>query len=264
MIREVERYWNAQPCGIKHSDAEVGSLDWAGDTYERRIIVQPHTIKFTSFWPGSRILELGCGTGADTFSFAVDGHEVTAVDISQNSIELARQRMGHYLDMYYPDAIWFVPEFIHGDIEALPELLGKREAYDLIYSFGVLHHTPHPERVLTALRDYRHKDTELRIMVYHRYSWKALRIALGLSQPEAQADCPLARTYSKREIAKLLFECGWQVTAMRVEHIFPYNLAAYKAGRYEKVWLARILPRRVWRWIEQRIGWHLLVEARPL
>src|ERR1700739_509502 len=65
--------------------------------------------------------------------------------------------------------------------------------FDLIWSFGVLHHTPHPEKVLRLAHERLKLDGDLRIMLYAKYSWKNLFTG---QQPEAQAGCPLVRWYS--------------------------------------------------------------------
>ena len=43
--------------------------------------------------PGSRILDLGCGSGCDAAHFAAQGHRVTAIDWSPAMVSEARRRM---------------------------------------------------------------------------------------------------------------------------------------------------------------------------
>ena len=75
--------------------------------------------------------------------------------------------------------------------------------YDLVYSFGVIHHTPHPEAVIAQVRQYMHRESLFKIMVYNKMSWKVLWIilkygkgafgksdALIAQHSEAQTGCP--------------------------------------------------------------------------
>jgi SAM-dependent methyltransferase len=148
------------------------------------------------------------------------------------------------------------------------------EPYDLIYSFGVIHHTPHPERVITEMRHYARSGTTVKVMVYHRYSWKVLWILLtyGKGQfwrlaelvaqySEAQTGCPVTYTFTKREIRDLLERHGFRVTEIWVDHIFPYRIPDYVQYRYVKVWYFRWMPQPLFRWLERHFGWHICVTA---
>jgi SAM-dependent methyltransferase len=150
------------------------------------------------------------------------------------------------------------------------------EPYDLVYSFGVIHHTPHPERVLQQIRQYVKPGSSVRIMVYSRWSWKVLWVLFvyGKGQfwkldrliaeySEAQTGCPVTYSYSRAEGRKLLEDYGFRVDHLFVDHIFPYSIPEYKEYRYKKVWYFRWLPRSVFRWLERAFGWHLCLIAEP-
>ncbi len=52
-------------------------------------------------------------------------------------------------------------------------------ACDLVYSLGVIHHSPYPERIIDQIRKhYVYKGSILKIMAYHRYPWKVFRMLL--------------------------------------------------------------------------------------
>jgi SAM-dependent methyltransferase len=267
----VREFWDSRPCNLRHSAARIGTREYFDEVEARKYFVEPHIPGFAEFgrWAGRRVLEIGCGLGTDTISFARAGAHITAVDLSPRSLALAKQRAEVF---ELSDRV----RFVEADAERLADFL-EPEPYDLVYSFGVIHHSPHPARILEQVR--RHfvaPDGALKVMVYHRWSSKALGILLREAHgafwkleeeiarhSEAQTGCPVTYTYSRAEGKRLLQRSGFAVTDLKVDHIFPYRVDAYVQYRYEKAMPFRVLPLRVMRWLERRWGWHLCLTARP-
>jgi 2-polyprenyl-3-methyl-5-hydroxy-6-metoxy-1,4-benzoquinol methylase len=269
-LSAVEKYWNDRPCNLRHSLKEAGTREYFDEVERRKYMVEPHIPGFADFerWRGKKVLEIGCGLGTDTMNFARHGAQVTAVDLSEKSLELARRRARVF---GLEDRI----TFIQADAEHLSERV-PAESYDLIYSFGVIHHTPHPERVLEQLRQFAKPDTTVKIMVYNRRSWKVLWILarygkgafweldrLIATHSEAQTGCPVTYVYSKRQGAELLAHGDFQVTKAEVDHIFPYRIPDYVQYRYVRVWYFRWMPEFLFRALERMAGWHLCLTAAP-
>src|SRR5262245_38982861 len=93
-IEDVQNFWDSRPCNIRHSPREVGTKDYFDEVEARKYFVEPHIPLFAEFerWKGKRILEIGCGIGTDTINFARQGGEVTVVELSRASMEIARTR----------------------------------------------------------------------------------------------------------------------------------------------------------------------------
>ncbi|HYW97661.1 MAG TPA: class I SAM-dependent methyltransferase [Candidatus Elarobacter sp.] len=270
-IARVRDYWNECPCNIRHSTAPVGTKAYFDEVEARKYFVEYHIPGFAEFarWNGKKVLEIGCGIGTDTINFARAGAQVTTVDLSEKSMELARQRAAVF---GLEDRI----RFCAGNAEQLSAFVPP-EPYDLIYSFGVIHHTPNPEAVLEQLRKYAGPGTTVKIMVYHRRSWKVAWILategkgqfwklqdLVAKNSEAQTGCPVTYTYTRREGRQLLERPGFRVTDVQAEHIFAYRIADYVKYRYVKEWYFRWMPRPLFRWLERRFGWHLLLTAQAV
>lgn len=269
-ISKVNEYWNARPCNIRHSAKPVGSREYFDEVEARKYFVESHIPRFAGFerWRGKRVLEIGCGIGTDTISFARAGAQVTAVDLTEKSLEVARQRARVFgLD----DRI----TFLQANAERLSDFVGV-EPYDLIYSFGVIHHTPHPDRVLDQIRKFVAPESTVKIMVYNRWSWKVLWILFvyGKGQfwklnqliaeySEAQTGCPVTYSYSRSDGRQWLESHGFRVTDVMVDHIFPYSIPEYKEYRYRKVWYLRWMPKPLFRALERAFGWHLCLTAKP-
>jgi len=179
----------------------VGTRQYFDEVETRKYFVEPHIPLFAEFerWRGKKVLEIGCGIGTDTINFARAGAQVSTVDLSEKSMELARKRAATF---GLEEQIRFYP----GNAEQLSTFVPVAP-YDLIYSFGVIHHTPHPEAVLEQLRPYTKPGTVVKIMVYHR----------------------------KKH--------GLRVTDVEVDHIFPYRIPDYVKYRYVREWYFRWVHR---------------------
>jgi ubiquinone/menaquinone biosynthesis C-methylase UbiE len=267
-IARVSEFWDERPCNIRHSPRPVGTREYFDEVEARKYLVEPHIPGFAQFerWRGKKILEIGCGIGTDTMNFARHGAKVTAVDLSGKSLDVARRR-ARVLGL--EDRI----RFFQANAERLSEVLPV-EPFDLVYSFGVIHHTPHPERAIAEVQRYVASSGTLKIMVYHRWSWKVLCILLGYGKgrfwkldelvarySEAQTGCPVTYTYSRRAGRRLLERHGFRVTGAAVNHIFHYDISEYLQYRYRKVWYFRWMGQSMFRAVERVFGWHLCLTA---
>jgi SAM-dependent methyltransferase len=89
--------------------------------------------------PGARVLDVGCGPGWTSHFLGKMGYVVLGFDISEEMLELARERVDAEPFPPYPKPRLDV-RFVRHDIEALP--LGSKagEPYDLALVDSVLHH----------------------------------------------------------------------------------------------------------------------------
>lgn len=269
-IQKVSEYWNSRPCNIRYSPKTVGTKEHSDEVEVRKYFVESHIPAFAGFerWKGKKVLEIGCGIGTDTINFARHGAQVTAVDLTEKSLAVASQRVK-------VSGMEEAVRFFQADAEQLSDYVPV-ERYDLIYSFGVIHHTPHPERVLEQIRQYAAPDSTIKIMVYNRWSWKVLWIlfAYGKGQlwklrrliaeySEAQTGCPITYSYSRIEARRLLEDHGFRVTEIKADHIFPYKIPEYLQYRYVVVWYFRWMPKPLFSSLERLFGWHLCLTAAP-
>jgi len=267
-LEDVQAYWDARPCNLRHSRKSIGTREYFDEVEARKYLVEPHIRTFADFprWRGKRVLEVGCGIGTDTINFARNGALVTAVDLSSKSLAIARERAKVF---GLSDRI----AFHQANAEQLASLLPVKQ-YDLVYSFGVIHHSPHPERVLAEVRQFLGRGGTLKLMVYHRRSWKVLWILLTYGygrfwdleeivarHSEAQTGCPVTYTYSRSEGRRLVEAQGFHVTDVQVDHVFPYRIADYVEYRYVRRWYFRWMPDYLFHEFERLFGWHLLISA---
>ncbi len=265
-LDQVRGYWNNRPCNIRHSTKSIGSKEYFDEVEVRKYFVEPHIPVFAEFekWKGKKVLEIGCGLGTDTMNFARAGAQITAVELSKESIKLAKTRA----EVFGFNNI----KFYEANAEELSKFVPV-EKYDLIYSFGVIHHTPHPEKVIEEIKKYCKTDTELRIMLYSKWCWKTFWILIKYGKgrfwkakellakySEAQIGSPVSYVYCFTEIRDLLKD--FNIIKIYKEHIFPYVIPKYVKYEYQYVWYFYWMPKSLFHWLESKLGWHTLIIAK--
>ncbi len=252
-VHTVKQFWDSRPCNVRHSTKELGSREYFDEVEAKKHFVEPHILPFADFpvWKGKRVLEIGCGLGTAAVNFAKHGAEYTGVELSSESLALAKRRFEVY---------GYSGNFYEGNAERLTSFLPSAK-YDLIYSFGVIHHTPNPHLVIEQCSRLLNTNGTLKIMMYAKNSWKNFMIGNGLDQPEAQTGCPIAFTYTQQEIFNLLAPY-FRVTSIVQDHIFPYQIEAYNMGQYIKEPWFESMPDKMFKTLEQNLGWHLLITAK--
>ena len=245
-------YWDNVPCNSLHSNVEIGSKEYFVQVESKRYFAEPHIIPFCKFnnWKDKSVLDIGCGIGTDAINFAVNGAQYTGVELSGNSLNLCKKRFEVYNQ--HGDFYW-------GDAEKLSTFLPIRE-YDLIYSFGVIHHSPNPKKIMSEIKKYMNKNSLLKIMLYAKNSWKNYMIEADLDQPEAQYGCPIVKTFTKQDVKELLKD--YEIMSIKQDHIFPYQIEPYKNGEYIKQPWFENMPPKVFKTLEKNLGWHLLIDAK--
>lgn len=265
-LENVREFWDKSPCFSRRSAAPKDSKQFMNETLLRKFKSEPAIPDFAEYWEweNKRVLEIGCGIGIDAVEFAVNGAEVTAIDLSEESLKIARKRA---------ELTGVSVDFQRADAERFFRTINSRP-YDLTYAFGSIHHSPCPDRILRNMWFWTKEGGSLKLMVYNKWSWKALWILLKFGHgkfwkfreliaehSEAQTGCPITHVYSKKEIKDLVEFAGFRVAKISVDHIFRFDIPAYIKHEYKVAAPWKWMPERMFRWFETHFGWHLLVEA---
>jgi len=251
LIKKIINYWDNQPCNVLNSTSEFGTEFYFNENSEWRYKVEPHIRDFAQFYnySGKRVLEIGCGIGADGAEFAKHGADYTGIDISKESIDIAKKRF----EVNNLSGNFYV---CSGDNTQELNL----EDFDLVYSFGVIHHYPNQKQIINNVYNILRPGGEFKFMVYAKNSWKYAMIKKGLDRYEAQAGCPYADVYTKDDIYNLLEE-KFKIERIRQDHCFMYNITEYKKQNLVlEPWFAA-MPEDIRAAIKEYLGWHLLVKA---
>jgi SAM-dependent methyltransferase len=157
----VRAFWQENPCGTKFADAEPGSRRFYELVKEHRYRKEWHIPAAAGFADSKnlRVLEIGCGLGTDGAQFASAGADYTGIDLTDAAVELAKR---HFELFKLPGT------FRVADAERLdfPD-----NSFDLVYSHGVLHHTPDTAAAIREIHRVLRPGGRAVIMLYHRNSY---------------------------------------------------------------------------------------------
>ncbi len=242
-VDTVRDFWQAHINNEYYTDAERASDSYFDEIEQRRYRTHYHLpALFASLHgEGKSLLEIGCGIGVDSIQLAKRGYEVTAVDLTENALAVARQfaaRRGVSID------------FRLGNAEGLdfPD-----QSFDAVYSFGVLHHTPDIGRSVAEVHRVLRPGGTAYVMLYHRDSLvnlvhRALRLPYE-SPTDRKDHCPVVYTFS-RSGARQLFR-AFPGVEVHSEYPFTYGFGP----------LPTKLPLGVRHPLGRAVGWHLMITA---
>ncbi|HYX27559.1 MAG TPA: class I SAM-dependent methyltransferase [Pyrinomonadaceae bacterium] len=283
----VRDFWQQHPCGTKFGDAAIGSRDFFDRVEAHRYEKEWHIPSAANFAAahGLKVLEIGCGLGTDGAQFARAGADYTGIDLTEAAIELARRRF----------ALEGLPgEFKISDAERLDF---ADESFDVVYSHGVLHHTPDIESAVREIHRVLKPGGRAIVMLYHRGSYnyrigiRVLRRAgAGLLKSERGIKLVHRLTGepvdSLREHAAVLFNTNESLSAAELlnestdgagnplARVYSRReaLAFFKDFREVKLrtyflnkrfipLIGNLLPRFIESTLASRWGWHLWIYA---
>jgi ubiquinone/menaquinone biosynthesis C-methylase UbiE len=255
---KVAEFWNTEPCGTRY----LG--DWLDfDAHAKaRYALEPHIPRFAQFSESSglRVLEIGVGMGADYLQWLKAGADATGIDLSPESVDRARRRC---------EVNGFVPDLQVADAEHLPFEDGT---FDVVYSYGVMHHSPDTARCLQEAWRLLKPGGEVRVMLYHHVSLTGLMLWLryGLWRCRSIRQCvyerlesPGTKTFTESEVRSMMRD----FEGVKTEQVFsPGDLLLnqpsqrFRSLTYRVIW--KVFPRWLARRAGQRWGLFLLITGQ--
>ena len=266
--KRVQSHWEEETCGIRYGEGD-DRLAWFRRIAQTRYELEPYIREFARFnqAAGKSVLEIGVGAGSDFLEWCRNADHATGVDLTEAGIGLTRERLT--LEGI-PDARFSLRE---ADAEALPFAEGS---FDIVYSWGVLHHTPQTEQAYREVLRVLKPGGQMQTMMYHVRSWTAVmlylrhglakgRLGLGLRRAVFQRlESPGTKAYSMQEAKALMEAVGFKEIRVSTR-LGPGDLllikpsAKYQAWPYQLAW--RLWPRPLIRLLGDRFGLYLLIEG---
>lgn len=253
----VRNHWEAEACGTRYG-RESDRRRYFREITETRYQLEPYIPQFADFdgASGKSVLEIGVGAGTDFEQWCVNGANATGVDLTAKGIDLTAERLsllGTPLGQYTLRV---------ADAEALPF---ADESFDIVYSYGVLHHSPDTEKAFREAWRVLKPGGVLKAMIYHTPSWTVamlwLRHGLLKGKPllsprevvSRQLESPGTKVYTTRQAEKMLRGIGapsprcWTVLG-------PGDLLTIKPSKRYQHPLYRLVWRLYPRWLVRLMG----------
>jgi SAM-dependent methyltransferase len=243
-VETVKDFWEGHVNNEYYTDAQRASEEYFREIEERRYETHYHLDELFQSLAGSsgKLLEVGCGIGVDSIRLAKCGFDVTAVDLTENALAVAREnaaragvsidfRLGNAEGLDFPDA-----------------------TFDAVYSFGVLHHTPDIVAAVAEVHRVLKPGGVAYVMLYARDSvvnavHKTFR--LPYESPRDRKDhCPVVYTFSRSGVRELFG--AFSDVSVHTDYPFTYGFGP----------LTTKTPLSVRRALGRAVGWHLMITAR--
>jgi ubiquinone/menaquinone biosynthesis C-methylase UbiE len=209
---------------------------------------------------GLKVLEIGFGPGFDALTFMSHGAIYSGVDITPENVDRTKSHLGYF---------GYSPDVREADAENLPFPAGS---FDVVYSNGVLHHTPHIELAFAEAARVLRPGGNFYVILYHRNSIFA-RVSSVLSaairgipigdrfrnlEHNEAGESPLVNIYSRKELADMLMRSGFDVKAVDVRKLLAEDMPFC---RPPLSLVYRSIPQWVYDVFGKAFGWYVIGHA---
>lgn len=255
--RDVRDYWNRASCGTEHTQQEKFSPAYFDEIEEFRYRIEPEIFSFAQFtrFHGKKVLEVGVGAGTDFTQWVRAGALAHGVDLTQEALENVERR----LKLYGLQAA----DLRVADAERLPY---EDNRFDLVYSWGVIHHSPDTVRCLDELIRVAKPGGTIKVMIYHRYAlfafyrwvlaalfkgkpWRSLADVIFYDQESVGT-----KAYTFGEVKKIMRTRPVRVVSMRAP-VTNHDLLYYKSKFFR---VCAYVAACFLGW--HRAGWFMMIE----
>ena len=263
-IGDIKQYWEKRPPGIKHSDHEYGSEEFFNEVELSR-----YSDKFQYSYlkeiaefnehANESVLEVGLGLGTDILQFAKNGSRVYGIDLTQNSVDTVKKRF----QLYNLDGEFKVASF--------KEIPYEDNTFDIVYCFGVLHHSPFMADGIEEIRRVLKPRGKAIIMLYHKgfkyyvrklffegiiklkyFKYNTQEIINKVTEDFGNSPCTLV--VNRKEVNELFSNySSISLTGHRIDDYLKFG-SFFFSPTY-------CLPSFFSEKIEDKLGWNLLIKA---
>lgn len=261
---DVRLFWEAASCGEEAFAVGQDDRSRLKAHADARYSIEPYIFDFARFSEarGKSVLEIGVGMGADHEQLASNKpSRLCGVDLTERAIEFTSKRLA---------LSGLQSELQVSDAENLPF---PDNSFDMVYSWGVLHHSPDTPRAFQEVARVLKPGGIARIMIYHKHSitgfllWVRYGAKQNLSLAETYSQClesPGTKAYSIQEANDLCKKAGLTNIKIKIQ-LCSGDLLEGAAGQRHQGRLLNF-AKAVWlRSLIKAVGFHfglfMMIEA---
>ena len=158
--KKVHDFWNKLSCGEELYLSDESKTGYQNQSNSRYKLEGDLIFPFAEFnkYKDKKVLEIGVGLGSDHQKFSESGADLFGIDLTEKAINHTSKRLSLYN---------LKSNLSVGDAECLKF---KEEVFDLVYSWGVLHHSPDTPKAISEVYRVLKKGGVAKIMIYHKWS----------------------------------------------------------------------------------------------
>jgi ubiquinone/menaquinone biosynthesis C-methylase UbiE len=259
----IKTHWTEAPCGTNYTQQGILSKEYFKDIEAHRYRTHPWIKKTIDRFDinNKNVLEIGFGVGSDHLNLARRGARMHGIDLTPKHLEITRARLGLY---------GFSSKLLIGDGEDLPF---PDNCFDFVYSFGVIHHSPNTQKIISEIYRVLTPGGRCYITVYHKNSiffwwsiflvryilrkgWqkRSLQQELGLVEYPNTDQNMVVKLYKKKEFKRLFHQ--FNRTRTNVKHLLPVDILYFSLLYHDP-----FKPTTFTDWIGRRFGWYIVLEA---
>lgn len=155
----VKSFWEDSSCGEKLFLEGFSKDDYLSQS-RIRYELEPEILSFSQFetFKDKKTLEIGVGLGSDHMLLAQSGAILTGIDLTERAIGHTKRRF---------ELLGLDSNLLRADAENLPF---EDDTFDMIYSWGVIHHSPNTPQVVDEMHRVLKDRGICKIMIYHKMS----------------------------------------------------------------------------------------------
>jgi len=264
----AKKVWGATPAGSAFGEgANIGTKEFFENVIKKRSSYEMPWLKEVIPFKTSRnkkVLELGCGAGYDAYEFCRHGADYTGIDITPENIQRTKKHLSFFN---------YQPAILEGDAEVLNF---DNQIFDIVYSNGVLHHTPNISKSFNEAFRVLKNGGFFWVIVYHKNSIfyrislfltdhllklgflkRSFKERVSMMEYTTSNKLPLVNAYSRKEVRNLLENAGFMVKSLQVRKLVSDDLPIIPL--LSRLW--KYIPQSWLDYVGRRFGWYVIAKA---